>query len=81
MFWIYILKSNKDSGYYIGQTKDIEKRIEMHNKGLIRSTKSRIPFTLLKTESFITRGETRVRENYLKSLKGGNEFRKVIGIK
>lgn len=78
MYFVYILKSGKDSGYYIGQTEDIEKRIVKHNKGRVRSTKSRLPVVLIKTEQFLTRGEARKRENYLKRLKGGNEFHKIL---
>ena len=50
----------------------------MHNDGKIRSTKYRIPFILIQQETCNTRGEARKRENYLKKLKGGNEFYKVI---
>jgi len=78
MYFVYILKSLKDEGYYIGQTDNLEKRLEKHNKGQVRSTKNRIPFVLAKREIFSTRGEARKRENYLKKLKGGNEFRKII---
>ena len=78
MYFVYILKSLKDEGYYIGQTGDLDKRLNMHNKGQVRSTRNRIPFILIKSEIFSTRSEVRKRENYLKKLKGGNEFRKII---
>jgi len=78
MYFVYILKSLKDSGYYIGQTKDLSDRIKKHNNGQARSTKPRVPFALIKREIFKTRGEARRRENYLKKLKGGNEFKKII---
>ena len=78
MYFVYILKSLKDSGYYIGQTKDLNDRLKKHNNGQVRSTKSRLPFALIKKETFDTRGEARKRENYLKKLKGGNEFRKIL---
>jgi putative endonuclease len=81
MFFVYILKSIKDNKYYIGQTENIDNRIDMHNRGLIKSTKLRKPFVIVKTETFDTRGEARKRENYLKKLKGGNEFRKIINNK
>ncbi|MBU4284631.1 GIY-YIG nuclease family protein [Patescibacteria group bacterium] len=78
MYFVYILKSFKDSGYYIGQTEDLSARIKKHNNGLVKSTKSRTPFILIKKECFDMRGEARKRENYLKKLKGGNEFKKII---
>ncbi len=50
----------------------------MHNRGLVKSTRLRVPFVIVKTESFDTRAEARKRENYLKKLKGGNEFHRII---
>ena len=78
MYFVYILQSLKDLGYYIGQTEDLDDRIKKHNKGLVKSTRSRKPFILIKKEFFNTRGEARKRENYLKKLEGGNEFKKII---
>lgn len=78
MYYVYILKSSKDLKYYIGQTENLETRLSLHNKGLVRSTQNRKPFILIKSEIFKTRGEARKRENYLKKLKGGNEFRKIL---
>ncbi|MDO8555194.1 MAG: GIY-YIG nuclease family protein [bacterium] len=78
LYFVYILKSLKDNRYYIGQTDNLEERINKHNRGEVKSTKSRIPFVLIKKEIFYTRSEARKRENYLKRLKGGNEFRKIL---
>ncbi|TAK04770.1 GIY-YIG nuclease family protein [Patescibacteria group bacterium] len=78
MYSVYILKSQVDLRYYIGQTENLEARILLHNQGGVPSTKSRRPLELVKSESFATRTEARKRENYLKSLKGGNEFRKIV---
>ena len=78
MYFVYILKSQKDNKYYIGQTDDVNIRLGLHNNGLVKSTKARRPFILIKKETFVTRGEARKRENYLKKLKGGNEFHKII---
>ena len=78
MYHVYIIKSLKDERFYIGQTNDIEKRLVKHNKGLVRSTKSRKPFILLFQEEFMSRKEAINRERYLKSLKGGNEFKKIL---
>jgi len=63
MYFVYILQSLKDLGYYIGQTEDLDDRIKKHNKGLVKSTRSRKPFILIKKEFFNTRGEARKREN------------------
>lgn len=80
MYFAYILQSVKDLKYYIGQTNDLDERIKKHNKGQVQSTRPRTPFTLIKKEVYETRSEARKRENYLKKLKSGNEFKKIIGM-
>lgn len=71
--FVYILKSLRDDGYYVGMTKDLMARLTYHNKGLVRSTKNRVPFIMVYNEKFETRGEAREREKYLKSYKGSKE--------
>jgi len=56
MFYVYILKSIKDDGIYIGKTNNLKRRIWEHNNGYVSSTKSRRPFILL--ESFRYRSES-----------------------
>ena len=42
MFFIYILKSLDSRKYYIGSTKNVERRLSLHNAGQVQSTKSRV---------------------------------------
>ena len=39
MAYVYILESLRDGRYYIGSTKDIEKRLKHHKSGFTHSTK------------------------------------------
>lgn len=48
MYYTYVLISNKDGNFYVGFTKDLKQRFEMHNKKLVQSTKDRTPLTLIK---------------------------------
>jgi len=66
MFYIYILQSLKDFGYYLGITDNPEKRLQEHNMGKTKSTKSRIPFVLKYKEVYQTKTEARKREIELK---------------
>ncbi|NQV88174.1 MAG: GIY-YIG nuclease family protein [Parcubacteria group bacterium] len=66
MFYVYVLKSSKDSELYIGSTKDLVKRFSEHNNGKVRSTKSRKPFTLIYYEAYLAEGDARERESNLK---------------
>lgn len=76
--FLYILRSKEDKGYYVGITRDLEKRLDYHNKGRVKSTKSRIPFEMIYTETFDGMGEARDREKYLKSYKGSKEKLDII---
>ncbi len=68
-FILYILQSSKSGRLYIGQTENIEDRIQRHNKGYSKSTKYGIPWELIYTEEFAIRSEAMKREKYLKNLK------------
>jgi len=72
MFYVYILKSLKDSKYYYGYCEDLSIRIKSHNAGKVRSTKSRRPFEIHYTEPFATKTEAVKRENFFKSIDGYN---------
>jgi putative endonuclease len=69
-FYTYILKSEKDCGYYYGHTADIESRLKRHNQRKVRSTKSRAPFTLYYFEVFETKSEAYRQEIFFKSSEG-----------
>ncbi|NJO24702.1 MAG: GIY-YIG nuclease family protein, partial [Bacteroidia bacterium] len=43
----YILYSTRSNRYYCGQTNDIIIRLQKHNKGDVKSTKSGIPWVLI----------------------------------
>ena len=77
MFYVYVLKSQRDFKRYIGQTENLQKRFDDHNLGLCKSTKSRRPFELIYFEKFNTRSEAMKRERFFKSGKG-REFLKTI---
>jgi len=79
-YFVYVLKIQKDNKHYIGSTSNINKRLAFHNAGLQRSTRTRIPFILIYQEELATKQEALKRELYIKSLKGGEAFRKLIGI-
>ncbi len=42
--FVYILFSEKKLRYYVGQTADIDKRLERHNSCSVPSTKSGVPW-------------------------------------
>jgi len=69
MFYIYILKSLKDGGIYIGRTNDIGRRLSEHNAGHTQSLKNRRPLILLekiecKNESDAIKLELEYKKGY-----------------
>ena len=74
MYHVYILQSQKDSGFYTGLTKDLSRRMQEHNRGSVKTTKARRPFVLLYSEQYVTRDEARMREKFFKTGEG-REFR------
>jgi len=78
MYNVYVIQSSLNNGYYIGHTKNLEKRLEQHNSGKIRSTKNGNPWQLVYTEEFRTKHEAYKRELQIKSYKGGQAFKNLI---
>jgi putative endonuclease len=66
MFYVYILFSTSKSKYYIGQTSDIENRLNRHNSGFSLSTKYGIPWELVQTFMFETRSDAILLEKKIK---------------
>ncbi|KKQ07542.1 MAG: GIY-YIG nuclease superfamily protein [Candidatus Daviesbacteria bacterium GW2011_GWB1_36_5] len=72
MYYVYILKSQKDNNFYTGITNNIEIRLRQHNIGYssTRSTKNRGPFILVFAQECSDRNEAHALEKYLKSGEG-----------
>jgi putative endonuclease len=69
MFYLYILYSSTKNKYYVGQTENIETRVEHHNSGISRYTSITNDWILVYSESFETRNESIKRENEIKRKK------------
>ena len=72
MYYVYVLRSVKDSSFYIGYTTNLKRRFSEHNDGRSQATKYKRPYCLLFYEAFTNRIDAKHREEYLKS---GWEFR------
>ena len=78
MPYLYILKSLKDNNLYVGTATDLDKRIEKHNKGYVRSTKHRKPLKLVWKKHFNTLSEARKQEWQLKYTPWGGKLKKEL---
>ena len=78
MYTVYVLHSSVDNQFYTGFTRDLEKRLIQHNKGLIASTKNRRPLRLVYYEVCLNESDALHREKYLKSTYGKRYIRNRI---
>jgi len=70
MFFVYVLRSQKDHKRYIGFTDNLERRLDEHNSGMVKSTKNRRPFKLIYFEEYENKSEAIKREREIKAKKG-----------
>jgi putative endonuclease len=77
-WYVYILRSLKHGGYYVGYTHDKEERLIKHNAGESRSTKSGIPWKMIYDEEYGTKTEAIRRERYIKRQKSKKYIEKLI---
>ena len=78
MYYTYVLRSEKDGGFYIGFTKDLKLRFEEHLNGRVDSTKNRRPFKLIYYEACLKQEDATRREKYLKTYNGRRFIHKRI---
>jgi putative endonuclease len=68
--YVYVLRSLRDKNFYVGFTKNLKKRLQAHNDGLVLSTRKRIPFELIYCEVCLNQTDATKREKYLKTAWG-----------
>jgi len=69
-FYVYILHNKAKNFIYIGYSENIKQRIEEHNAGYSKSTKSYLPLELIHYEAYKNMKDAKRREMYLKTNKG-----------
>ncbi len=65
--FVYILKSEKDNSLYVGSARNVEQRLENHNKGQSLATKAKKPWILARVEKYNSVSLALKREKFLKS--------------
>ena len=67
VFYVYVLRSETDSGLYIGYTRNLRARIKQHNSRNSFATAHRSPLKLIYYEAYLNQADALGRERYLKS--------------
>ena len=70
MYYVYILRSEKDGSYYTGMTQNLKQRIKDHNWHLAKYSSSKTPFELVWFCGFDDEKKAFDFEKYLKSGSG-----------
>ena len=78
MFYTYVIYSKSKDRYYTGHTHDLELRIERHNQGWSKSTKSGIPWELVYYETHPSKSLAMKRELEIKRWKNRKLIEELI---
>ena len=70
MYYIYLIKSEKDKSYYTGVTEDLKRRLSEHNNGSAKYTSTKGNFILVWYCAFSEKQKAYDFEKYLKSGSG-----------
>lgn len=67
MYYVYIIKSERNGKFYTDYTNNLRKRLWQHNNGKSTYTKSGGPWIIIYYEASLNEEDARSREKYLKS--------------
>lgn len=67
MFYNYALLSKKDGRFYVGFTKNLQRRLDDHQRGEVPSTVGRGPLELIYYEVCLSQNDAISREKYFKT--------------
>ncbi len=75
VFYVYVLRSESDGGFYIGYSSNLRIRLWQHQDGRSRATSYRGPWRLIYYETYLHQADALGGKKYLKS-GGGRRFLK-----
>src|SRR5262245_38043408 len=67
MYFVYVLQSQSDNGFYIGFSTNLRARLRQHQDGESFATSHRGPWKLIYYEGYLNQQDALGRERYLKS--------------
>ncbi len=66
MYCVYIIQSQIDASFYIGNTNNLKRRLSEHNAGHVKFTSTKKPYKLVWYCAFSNREKALDFEKYLK---------------
>ena len=76
--YVYVLKSLARRFLYVGSTRDVPRRVQEHDDGLVQSTKAYRPLKLVAYIAVESEAKARELEKYLKTGSGKAILKKRI---
>jgi len=70
MYYVYILKSDRNGKLYKGRTSNLKRRLTEHSSGKSEFTSLNGPWKLIYYEAFLNKEDAITEEKFLKSGKG-----------
>jgi putative endonuclease len=70
-FHVYVLRSLRDGQTYTGVAGNLRRRMAVHARGHVRSTRNRRPLVLVYVEQYGTKRQALARERFFKTPAGG----------
>lgn len=77
-YYVYVLQGQRDNMFYIGFTRNLERRLTEHNTGQNISTAKRMPLHLIYFEAHLAKQDALRRESYFKTNKGKITLRQML---
>jgi putative endonuclease len=77
-FYVYIVKSQADSSYYIGYSANLDDRLRKHNEANTGYTSRKRPWALVYWEQYESKREAMKRERFLKNQKSREFIERLI---
>ena len=78
MYYVYILKSEKNGKLYKGLSQDLKRRVKEHNAGRSTFTAANGPWKLVYYEAFTNKIDAETEEKFLKIGKGRERLKYLL---
>jgi putative endonuclease len=78
---VYILRSGRDNGFYVGSTRNLDERLKRHLEGRVPATKNRLPLAMVYCKSFEIYSEAYNYEQLIKKQKSSEYISRLISEK
>jgi putative endonuclease len=77
-YYVYILESLQDGSFYIGFSTDVNRRLDEHNSGESKYTRTKVPWKVVYIEEHESKMKALKREKFLKAQRNREFYQRLI---